>query len=343
MSLAIRAPESHDMRAYWTDIAERTEAGERLYQDTPYHFPPPWAWVLISIHRLARPGFEFGPALRIFLNAIDAATAILLFRLAKLERAASPRAATLLFLLNPVGVWVSSVQGQFDNLAVLFLVAALLAFRGRTRDPSASRVSEGVWLGLSIAAKQVTVFHPLLWVRDRRGVLTAGLAYTGVLLFFLPYAQQWRAIGEKLLIYGSVPRSYGFSELVLADSRWAPVVGALDALAGVAAALWLSRFPRARASLAVFLVLLLFAPGLGAQYLVWPVALGSLFVSWRYLLFTGASMMWILGSHFGVPGSGRWMGHLVWFSVALWLAGELRTLLAARSSSGLAPSAPAPG
>ncbi len=34
-------------------------------------------------------------------------------------------------------------------------------------------------------------------------------------------------------------------------------------------------------------------------------------------------MAWTLGSHYGIPGSGRWMGHVVWLSFVFWLVREV--------------------
>lgn len=315
------------MTTYWRPIAEQIRAGARLYEDTPYHFLPLWAGVLAFVRWLAGSGPAFAAALRTVLTLVDAATAVLVFRLAKRE-GAPPRAAALLFLWNPVSIWVSAVQGQFDNMAILFLVLALLVSNAGRRGKGRGPLPTAIALALSLAAKQVAAFHPLLWWRDARGRWTAVLAYAGAALCVLPFAARLPAVARSLLIYRSVPRSYGFSEFVLADARWGTAVGLLEVAAGLSAALWLARFPRVRASLALSLVLLFFAPGMGDQYLVWPIALGAVLGGWRFLFFTGASTLWILGAYFGIPGSGRWMGHLVWLAVGLWLVGEIRALLA---------------
>jgi len=269
--LAFQAPESHDIRYYWTDIAERVAAGARLYEETPYHFPPLWAWLLLLFRRISHEGIPFAAVLRSFLTAIDVCTACLLYRLAGRERGAvSPRNAALLFLANPVSIWVSSVQGQFDNLSLFFLVAAVLVSREPEGAANSKETPEaGFFLFLSIAAKQVSIFHPLLWLRRRGGFVTVAIACLSTLALLLPYRSQWRGMRDHFLTYTAVPRSYGFSEFVLYDSRWGPFVGALDFVAGIAAAWALSKERLARASLLLFLVLLFFAPGMGTQYLVW--------------------------------------------------------------------------
>jgi hypothetical protein len=152
------------------------------------------------------------------------------------------------------------------------------------------------------------------------------LAYLLPALLFIPYARQWRAIFDRLLVYSSVPRSYGFSEFVVNDARWAPVMSAIDFAAALAAALALGKEPLPRACLLLFLVILLFAPGLGSQYLIWPITVGALFGGCRFFLFSAASIAWTLGSAYEIPGSGRWIGHLIWLSCGFWALGELRHL-----------------
>ena len=323
--LSWHAPASYDMNWFWAQIIDGMERGGHLYEDTPYHFSPVWSWLLLLFQKTSRLGFPFNATLRTFLTGVDVVSAWLLFRIGRKEgHAGWAWKAPVLFLTNPVSIWVSSVQGQFDNLSLLFLLAAVLVSGERSETRTARR--SGFLLFLSVAAKQVTLFHPLLWLRRRHGVVTASIAYLATAALFLPYAGQWRAIVHHLFAYTSVPRSYGFSEWVLYDARWAPVVGALDAIATLAAAWALGKESLPRACLLLFLVILFFAPGLGSQYLIWPLTFGALFGGARYFLFTAASIAWTLGSQYGVPESYRWMGHLIWLSGGLWAIGELRFL-----------------
>jgi hypothetical protein len=329
--LAARAPRLYEFEQYWEPIARAQNEGRPLWRVTDYHFFPAWAWLLGFFEAAARKGGSFATIERSFLAFVDVAIAGLVYRLAgRVPGAVSPRAAALLYLANPVGIWVSSVQGQFDGLALAFLLAALLFPSAQSR--SGRSPWAGVLLGLSIAAKQVTLFHPLLWLRRRRDVSTVAIAYVLPVLTLLPYAADWRVIARSLLVYSSVPRSYGFSELVLYDSRFAPFVSAACLAAALASIVWLRRVEPARSCLVLFLVLLLFAPGMGSQYLLWPIPFGALFGGAPYLIFSAASMLWILGSHFGLPGSGRWMGQLIWLSVGWWTYAEIRVLRAGRRS-----------
>jgi hypothetical protein len=118
--------------------------------------------------------------------------------------------------------------------------------------------------------------------------------------------------------------------------RWLP--SALFAAAMLAALLLLRRVERARACLMLFLVMLLFAPGICEYYFVWPIALGALFGGAGYAVYTVVVASFLLGSPDGLglalthlPG---WHG--VWWSVLLWLAWELRRIGSpARAGSGI--------
>ncbi|MEP6992871.1 MAG: glycosyltransferase 87 family protein [Acidobacteriota bacterium] len=323
--LAIEAPRLYEFDHYWIPIAQAQAQGLDLWRDTDYHFFPPWAWLLGGFRALSRGGDEFAAVQRTFLTLVDVAIAALLYRLAgRVPGAISARAAALSYLANPVPIWVNSVQGQFDGLSVAFLMAALLGTYGR--DERRQGLKAGVMLGLSVAAKQITLMHPLLWLRRRQGAATVAAAYAVPLLTLLPYAASWRTIARSLLVYYSVPRSYGLSELVLYDPRFGPAVGVVGLIAALGAIVWLRHREPARACLFLFLVLLFVAPGLGSQYLLWPMPFGALFGGVPYVVFSAASILWILGSHFGWPGSGQWMGQLIWLTVGIWMFFESRAL-----------------
>jgi hypothetical protein len=317
-ALAWSAPESVDLQSY-DIVADLLRRGLPLYEGTHrYNYAPLWAWILDAIHRAARFA-SVSPAglTRSLLAAGDLACAWMAFRLARRKGFVHPWAAAAAVAGNPVLIWVSSVQGQFDNLSILLLLVALDAATVLRATPA---------LFLSLAVKQVTAVHPLLFLRRREDVLPILSVYAGTAALFLPYASQWRAIRDHVLLYRAVPRSYGLSELVLWDARFALPV-ALIALAAATAAAWRLRFAEpARASLFVFLVLLALAPGLGSQYFVWPLVVGALFRGPGYILVTIAALVWVLGSHFGVPGSGQFFGQILWLAVAFWTLREARVL-----------------
>jgi hypothetical protein len=342
--LAWSAPSGTDLESYRIVVGLVRDRAPLYESTTRYNYPPVWAWTLAALDGAARAtGFSFAGVVRTFLNGVDVVSAVLLYRLARAAGARRAAATAALFLANPVGIWVTSVQGQFDGVSLVFLLAAILATSGARRGGGATQVAllPAALLSVSVAVKQVTALHPVLWWR-RKGFWLGLLPYGAVLALWLPFAGQWRSILSNVLLYRSVPQSYGFSEFVLFDARFGPPIAALALLAGLAAAWALRGSDRARASLFVFLVLLFFAPGIGPQYLVWPITLGALFPSAGYLACTLAGALWIVGSALELPGSGQFFGHVVWLSVAFWGVREWRELRQTESPGQAAVPAGAP-
>lgn len=317
---------------YYQAVAGAFERGEGLYGTSLNNYAPVWAGVIVTVDRAARAaGVSFGGLLRTLLTGVDLLSASALWRIAA-RRGIDPWKAAAIFLANPVSIWATGFQGQFDGLSLLFLLLATLATPAGIAARPTGSARPMLLLAFSIAAKQITAFHPILWferVRNRAALLVPWVLAAGL---FVPFLREWRAIRDNVLFYRGVPRSYGLSELILSDERFALPVGIVCFAAGLFAAWRLRKEPDlVRASLVLFLVLLFFAPGFGTQYAVWPLTVGALTGGMGYFLCTATTMAWTLGSHFGLPGSGRWMGQLVWLSIALWLLLEVRGLMRSRA------------
>ena len=310
-------------------MLELLRSGRPLYEGTErYNYPPLWSWILSGLGRVAAAaGVPFFAAVRATLVAVDVAVAAVLYRLARRLGTPTPLAAPALYLANPIAIWVSAAQGQFDGAMVLLLLLALLLDRGARPEGESPRWTAMLSLAGAIGLKQAAAFHPILWFRGRRR-WRAVVPWLLVALSFAPYLAQSRAIRDHVLLYRTVPRSFGFSELVLAESAWAAPV-ALAACAAAAASAWMLRNREpARASLFVFLALLVFAPGFGIQYLVWPIALGCLFPGAGLWLATAAGLLWtdVGGAWSRIPGVNQFGGQLLWLSLVYWALREARAL-----------------
>lgn len=252
----------------------------------------------------------------------DAATAWAVYLLARRRRPASAPLAALLFFANPVPILVSSHHLQFDGLSILFLLAAiLLSDSGRDLGAAAS-------LSVSLLVKHVTAVHPLLFRRRGgiRGWAPAVLPYLVFAASFLPYAASWRRIVSNVFLYRGLTGNYGIEAIVLLPGvpEWAPL--AIFAAAVIIAVRLLRTVELARASLLLFLVVLVFAPGFGRQYCVWPIALGAVFGGAGFYLYSVVAGAFLAGLLFpaaraALPLPG-WYGPF-WAALA-WLAWELR-------------------
>jgi hypothetical protein len=250
-----------------------------------YPYPPVWVWVEAGAGKLARETpAPFPLLMKLPTLAAD------LFIVAFLAR--RTRAGAWAYAVHPVALMVGAFHGQFDAIALAFLLAALGAFeRGR-----ADRA--GLALSAAIALKSFPVLLlPVFLIQTdawRSRVRFAALALGPVALLLVPYAlHDPGALRRELFGYGGVA-DLGWIGLwralrwlttgALARGEAAYWPGAVTAgkllFAGAYAGLlvWLAR-RRASPWPAAQMTLLLFVTvygALSAQYLLWAVPLAAL-------------------------------------------------------------------
>jgi hypothetical protein len=343
LALSVRVVWLYAFRDNWDmgtyrQFVEAAPKGGDLYRHVPYYYSPVWAFLLLGLSRVASPlGVPFDKAVGALLLLADAATALLLFRIARdcLGRPAEHAAgAALLFFANPVSVFVTGFHAQFDGLSIAFLLLAIW-LEGR---PRARRLGAAGALAGSLLVKHVTAFHPLVFVRRRNGrglpLFAALLPYAVFAASFLPYWGVRRSVFDRVLGYGSLAEDYGTAMLrrVPGVPEWTP--RALFFAVAPAAAFALRRFGIPRASLLIFVVTLVFLPGIAEYYFVWPIALGSLFGGAGYAVFTLLVSAFFLGSPdgLGLPLTHLPGWHGVWWGAVFWLLWEMRKLSKERSA-----------
>jgi len=310
-------------------VGDAVSSGHDVYSATSrYNYSPVWSFVLAAFWRLAGGELvRFIVFIGLMLNAADAVVAWLLLRIARSDPRVGGNAArrmALLFLSNPVSVIVTCYLRQFDGLAILFLLVAVAA---ASRETTRGRWTASLSLAASLLVKHVTALHPLVFARRRRGGLPVSLSvlpYAVFALSFVPYLASFRAIRDNVFLYGTGlmgPRGQrpgGLQTFLVGGGGNRYLFLAVFA-AVVGAALHLGRrLPLPRACLLLSVAVLAGAPGFAAQYLVWPIALGSLFPSAGYALLTtlGAAFMVseakLLPTPVAVPAVGAWLGAFVW-------------------------------
>jgi len=327
VALLVRFRGNFDVGSYAT-VAEIVRRGGDLYGETHrYNYAPVWAVVVSAAAWLASAAnVSLGTVVGGLLLAADIATAGVLYLLAGRSRRGA--AAALLFFANPVSVVTTGHYLQFDNVAILFLLLAILSAR---RLPE-GRVGAVAALSASLLVKHVTAFFPLLFVggRGRRGLgpLAAAVPYAVFAVSFVPFWKSWPAIRENVFGYRGGLEVYGVGLLrtVPGIPDWLPMALFLGA---VAAAIGIGRkLELPRASLNLFLVMLLFTPGINEYYFVWPIALGSLFGGAGYAAYTLVTAGFLFGGSLG--GLGIENAHLpgwhgVWWSLVFWYAWDERS------------------
>ena len=321
-------------------VAKIVERGGDFYRETSrYNYSPLWAFCVAGMDAAGRAlGFSLARAVTSLLLVVDAATAVVLYRILRARGRAGGLAAlgAALFFANPVSILCSSHRGMFDDVAIFFLVlAALEVERARETTPRASLAA-----GASLLVKHVGWFHPLL-LPDRNGkrltLRSAALVLLPYALFlasFIPYAGSAAAIRRSVFAYRSMGEPYGVDAL-----RFLPEWGvrALFVAAALVAVVWLraARVEFARASTMLFLVVLIFLPGVTPYYFVWPIALGALSPSAGFAVYTVMIALFDIHSPdmLGVelPHLPGWSGP--WWAAVFWLLWEIRAIGRERAAS----------
>lgn len=321
-----------DSASFWI-VSEATLRGENVYATTDrYNYSPLWSWIVTGLWKASGGSASlFLLEIGLFLTACDVVASVLVFRIARRRLELSEeeaRRAALLFFGNPVSVLISSAHGQFDGLSILFLLAALARFR--PRDSAAGEWSVAGLLSLSLLVKHVTLFHPLLfWRALRSGGLAAprvAAAYALFLASFLPYLAALERILQNVFLYparlAGNRLQYPVGLHAFARATMGDLVSAAILVLGVA---WTIRAVRRvelpRASLVLLLAVFALSPSFSAQYLVWPVALGSLYPSLALGIFSGIAALHhsFQSLHLGWPVEinplGAWAAGVAWFAV----------------------------
>lgn len=334
VTFMVSARDNPDLRLWRYDFSVLEGPGS-LYVETPYNDAPLWAGLLLVIGRTARHwNWSFATCVFALLNLADAMIAVLVWRIARARgQRTSAAFSALLAFASPISVMTSSCLGLFDNIAIAFLlVAVLLSIR---RRPDSLGVSGA--MALSLIAKHVAWFHPLLLTRASRGRRwIAAVPYVLFLLSFLPFWRVWRHIWVHVFLYRSGMENYGVEPL--REIAWLPreTTSLLFAAVMLLAVWLLRRVEFGRACLLLFLVQLIVIPGVWPYYFVWPIALGAIFPSAGYVVYTLVLTAFyikspdVLGLDWAhLPG---WWG--CWWATVFWLLWEVRALHGLRAQGG---------
>lgn len=278
----------HKLASHLLDVSWNPYQAPRLY---PY--PPVWMfWEAASLGLERLLGLPFAVVVKLPVVAADVAVVELL------RRAAGARAAWI-YALHPVALLIAAVHGQFDALALLAAMAAVLALGAGRADRSA------LWLALAIALKSFPVlllpFFALHAAQACGGWRTAAglraaarygaLATLPVAAALVPFLfHDASAVRRELFGYGGIAdfgwigawrglRQLATGALARSEAAlWPDAVTAGKALflLGLAAlavtalrrpAAW----PPARAAFVILLGFLGLYGAISAQYLLWPL------------------------------------------------------------------------
>lgn len=336
------------------------------YRATPeFNHPPLTGWYCALIFGLGHGcGFTFLLRLPGILADFAVVQALLRWR----EASGRPSAGALLLLaLSPVSLMVSGFHGNVDGvLAWLLVLAALECGAGRAAWC-------GLWFGLACNVKIIPLlvapvffFHWLSRENARRFFLAASLTILAgwslplvsipaiFLRNVLGYSSNWGGWGITYWLsqtHAAVFAPSGFSGLTA--TQLAIMSGLKMVIVAAALALAWQRRVLAPAHLfstltLVWTVFFVFAPGVGAQYLVWFAPFLSIHSARWFAAITAASTGFLFVFYDTICGGlpwfhgastaellPRWAGwsNLPWLALGAFLAVSLCRAVAARSYS----------
>jgi hypothetical protein len=191
-------------------IANLTAAGTNVYAGTDrYNYGPVWFNLIHILDFLAAHNTKVFRLLLVgLLSAADVGIFFVLWR--KFGRLA----ATLLFL-NPVSVMITGFHNQFDNIAILIGMCAMLVFGNDFEKPLDRRKFVGLaLLGLSLMTKHLFFVFPFWLAVKQRGltqkILVLSVPIVVFFIGFLPYASAYTDIIRNVFEYRSASGFSGF-------------------------------------------------------------------------------------------------------------------------------------
>jgi hypothetical protein len=272
--------------------------GGNVYAETArYNYGPVFMAVLGALHFLSGSDQLDRVLVVGFLTFVDLGIWAVL-------RSQFGRVAAAVFLLNPISIIITGYHNQFDNLALLFGLLAVVVLRDSAGGrPSNRRFLAGLGLlGLSLCTKHVFFVFPL-WIAVRQLAWGRRLAALVVppLLFvlsftpFLPHGGK-DGIIRNVVLYSSADNS-PLMHLLLPD-EWVSAGLATTVFLGVlvaAAFVFRTRSDLDRLLLYT-VVLVVFAPAMANQYLAIPMAAAVVWLNIGFVLYATLSTLF-LGAH----------------------------------------------
>nr|MBN1228268.1 hypothetical protein [Anaerolineae bacterium] len=313
--------------ASYTLIAEIAARGENVYAATSrYNYSPVWLGILGTLRTLplVRPTtLGFIGIVRSFVSYGDLATLLVLALITRAERQPAHRAAAL-FFLNPVSFLTSGYHGQFENIAILALLAGVLGCYWIGQDRALSRAwlwglaTVGLIIKHNIFYEAMITTHQTVkrwWLKLLLIAASAGV----FVLTLLPYMSGPTAQGnilQNVFLYTSAVGHYGFSRLLVPGfTRWVFIAGL------IVYPFLLTSPDMIRRLLLGMLFFLAFTTGLADQYLVLPIALAALRPSRGFGIYTLVTTLYLLlgsGVNIALPGARFVPVDLVWVVVSGW-------------------------
>lgn len=254
----------------WRIVADITNHHGNVYAETyRYNYGPIWFGMLHILDRLAQLFPSPYHAFRALIVAVLTLADLGIWALLKRRFGV---VAAFLFFLNPIAIIITGYHNQFDTLAIVVAMTAVLLY-GETGQPMTRRKWWALLLlGLSLATKHIFFFFPIWLALREKGwrskLIALAVPVAVFVMSFLPFAAQgYHGIVANVLGYASfnnAPFWYAWVpqdvQLVLSAKLF--FFGAL-LIGGLA----LRKKPLVESLLFYLIILTAFSPAIANQYL----------------------------------------------------------------------------
>jgi len=273
--------------------------GENPYDSGRYNYGPNWMFFLTFARSIFENPDAFRLVLAITLTLADVGIAIILFK-----RGYS--LASLLIMLSPISIAITGQHQQFDNIAILLLLAAMYVYRP-TGMKSWSRNDTYVLIliTLSITTKHVFIFF-LFWFALKQTGIRKALIYLviPVTVFGLSLVPFWlnspQSVIDNVFLYASYNNA-PLLNTVIPDLAGMDAIGrrfqqVFFVLAVVATGYFLRRHSPFILALVYTVSLVVFTSALADQYLAIALVGAAVFLNLGFLIWMILGTIYFFGN-----------------------------------------------
>ena len=296
-----------DFKAWFENTKVLRNGGNLYSGNETYGYGPVWMFILrfadFAQNIFSENRQVFRLVIILVLTTFDLMIAIFIAKKFSL-------AAGLLFFVNPISVIITGFHNQFDNLAVMVGLGAILIISEAEFGNRQKKLWLGLALiGLSLAVKQVLLFYPI-WLFFRSGTLRqrmtrVAVPYVIYLACFTPWAtsvESVRIIFEEVFL-----ERRGRSGIILSllvenysdyDTPYSPIVSLISFslwIISVFAFGWMMRNRSMIQSLVGYLVVMLaFAPAYSQQQLILPLLAVFIYATTELKIFYVVTLIFMI-------------------------------------------------
>lgn len=306
-------------------------SGKNIYIETVYYNYSPLFLIFLkladAVSNLFLTSKEY--AIRALLAFVDIIIIIILKRIGEKTLTKKQLYLSLVFFaLNPVSIILTGHHGQFENLALLFL---LLAYMLSISNSSTKWVFLCATIALCIKHSVVflVLYFFLFTFRFKKGIILFILSCVIFLCLFIPFlsADNLIRVKDQVFGYSGLGTFYGISyflEQIFGEAYrpyQAGIVKYIFLLVTSTFVIYKAHIDKELDLLSISLFFLTFTTGIGDQYFVVPVILSSLKPNRAGVYFSVGCALYLLGSasNFDIPMFKTFTWNCVWFLIAIWL------------------------